>query len=127
MTKKRRAGFTLVELMIVAAIVAILAAILVPLMSKNKESAVAAEGQSLAGAIMTAAKTQYARTGTFPTSKAALDDSILTDEVDSGSWTISSLSGPTDPAITVNTVSNNGYSGSVTLSDGDWTISLSAL
>ena len=44
MKNRKKSGFTLVELMVVAAIIAILAAIIIPLVTKNKEEAVAAEG-----------------------------------------------------------------------------------
>ncbi len=64
---KRKAGFTLVELMIVAAIIAILAAIVIPLLSNNRERAIAAEGQNICGTLASAAKVQFAESGTWPT------------------------------------------------------------
>ena len=59
----RKSGFTLVELMIVAAIIAILAAIIIPLLTKNRDKAVAADGQNLLGTLATALKVYYANTG----------------------------------------------------------------
>ena len=49
-----RAGFTLVELMVVAVIVAILAAVAIPLMSANKTRAMATEAEAGCGTIRTA-------------------------------------------------------------------------
>jgi prepilin-type N-terminal cleavage/methylation domain-containing protein len=66
MRTKRKTGFTLVELMIVAAIIAILAAILIPLLTSNRDSAVAAEASTLAGVAASEAKVHFARTGNWP-------------------------------------------------------------
>ncbi len=66
MNKKSKAGFTLVELMVVAAIIAILAAIIIPLLSSNKDSAIASEAANICGTLATESKTYYARTGTWP-------------------------------------------------------------
>jgi prepilin-type N-terminal cleavage/methylation domain-containing protein len=66
MNKKSKAGFTLVELMVVAAIIAILAAIIIPLLSSNKDSAIASEAANICGTIATESKTYYARTGNWP-------------------------------------------------------------
>jgi type IV pilus assembly protein PilA len=65
-TTNKKSGFTLVELMIVAAIIAILAAIVIPLLANNKDRAIAAEGQNIAGAIGTAVKIYYAEKSTVP-------------------------------------------------------------
>jgi len=63
----KKSGFTLVELMIVAAIIAILAAIVIPLLASNKDRAIAAEAANICGAVMTEAKVIQASTGSFPT------------------------------------------------------------
>jgi prepilin-type N-terminal cleavage/methylation domain-containing protein len=68
----RKSGFTLVELMIVAAIIAILAAIIVPLLANNRQRAIAAEGQNLLGVAASACKVYYAENGSFPTLITAL-------------------------------------------------------
>lgn len=59
-------GFTLVELMVVAIIVAILAAVAVPLMSGNKKRAVATEAIAAFGVIDDAAKLYCMEYGTPP-------------------------------------------------------------
>lgn len=59
-TRNKKSGFTLVELMIVAAIIAILAAIIIPLLASNRDRAVAADGQNLLGTTATAIKAAIA-------------------------------------------------------------------
>lgn len=56
MKKMNKKGFTLVELMVVVIIVGILAAVAVPLMSANRDKAIASEAISAIGSINTAAK-----------------------------------------------------------------------
>jgi prepilin-type N-terminal cleavage/methylation domain-containing protein len=65
MKKRNRSGFTLVELMVVAIIVAILAAVAIPLMSGNKKRAMATEGESGLGTMRTALRAMYAETGAY--------------------------------------------------------------
>lgn len=57
-----RAGFTLVELMVVAVIVAILAAVSIPLMSGGKKKAMASEADSSLGAVRACLRAMYAET-----------------------------------------------------------------
>lgn len=63
MKTKNKSGFTLIELMVVAIIVAILAAVSIPLMSSNKERAIATEAQTACGVILSACKTAYTLSG----------------------------------------------------------------
>jgi prepilin-type N-terminal cleavage/methylation domain-containing protein len=67
MNKKNKAGFTLVELMVVAIIVAILAAVAIPLMSGNKKRAMASEAQAALGTLRTQMSVYKAEKGAFPT------------------------------------------------------------
>jgi type IV pilus assembly protein PilA len=63
MKNQRKAGFTLVELMVVAIIVAILAAVAIPLMSGNKNRAIATEAQAGCSTVASALKVYWAEHG----------------------------------------------------------------
>ena len=63
--KQNKGGFTLVELMVVAVIVAILAAVAIPLMSANKKRAMATEADSGLGVVRTALRAMYAESGSY--------------------------------------------------------------
>jgi len=67
MKKQNKLGFTLVELMVVAIIVAILAAVAIPMMSGNKTKAIATEAQAGLGSLRTAFQIYKAENGTWPT------------------------------------------------------------
>ena len=67
MNRKNKAGFTLVELMVVAIIVAILAAVAIPLMTGNKKKAMATEAQAGLGTLRTALQVYKAENGGYPT------------------------------------------------------------
>jgi type II secretion system protein G len=66
MKRKNESGFTLVELMVVAIIVAILAAVAIPLMMGNKDRAMATEAQAGLGTIRTAMQVYKAEHGGYP-------------------------------------------------------------
>jgi prepilin-type N-terminal cleavage/methylation domain-containing protein len=66
-SRKAKSGFTLVELMVVAIIVAILAAVTVPLMRGNTKRAAATEAEAALGTVRTALRVVYARDGKYPT------------------------------------------------------------
>ncbi len=61
----KKAGFTLVELMVVAIIVAILAAVAVPLMTGNSDRAAATEGQAGCSTIATAMRVDRVQNGAY--------------------------------------------------------------
>jgi type IV pilus assembly protein PilA len=60
-------GFTLIELMIVVAIIGILAAIAIPAYQDYTVRAQVTEGMNLAGAVETGIADYFANTGSFPT------------------------------------------------------------
>ena len=64
--KQRKAGFTLVELMVVAIIVAILAAVAIPLMNGNKTRAVGTEAEAAIGSVVTTLRVHLAEHGRYP-------------------------------------------------------------
>lgn len=63
--KRKKNGFTLVELMVVAIIVAVLAAVAIPLMSANKVRAMATEAEAGLGTVRSALRALYAETGAY--------------------------------------------------------------
>lgn len=69
--KKNMQGFTLIELMIVVAIIAILAAIALPAYQDYVARSQVSEGLSLASGAKTAVVEYYSNYGTFPTDNTA--------------------------------------------------------
>jgi general secretion pathway protein G len=63
MKKSMKKGFTLVELMVVVIIVGILAAVAVPLMSANRDKAIASEAVAAVGSVNTAARLYFVEQG----------------------------------------------------------------
>lgn len=74
--KNKKAGFTLVELMVVAIIVAILAAVAIPLMSGNKLRAAATEGQAGISTIYTAERVYKAEKDTYVNAPTPVDTTL---------------------------------------------------
>ncbi len=79
--KNRKAGFTLVELMVVAIIVAILAAVAIPMMSGPKKRAMGSEADSGIGTILSAARVYLAEKDAYPATLATLT-TITADDLD---------------------------------------------
>jgi len=67
--KNKKSGFTLVELMVVAIIVAILAAVAIPLMTGNKDRAMATEAQAGCSTISTQLRVYKAEHADYNTGK----------------------------------------------------------
>lgn len=65
MKTRKKSGFTLVELMVVAIIVAILAAVAIPLMSANKRRAMVTEAESALGTVRTSLRAMFAQSGAY--------------------------------------------------------------
>ena len=72
MKKQLQQGFTLIQLMIVVAIIGILAAIALPAYQNYLIRAQVSEGPSLLGAVETSLSENYANTGTAPANLAAI-------------------------------------------------------
>ena len=114
--KKVQQGFTLIELMIVVAIIGILAAVAIPSYQDYTKRAHVSEGLSLSGAAKTQVAEYYGSEGTWPTSNTdaglASAVSITGNAVDS-----ISVGGSGTILITYNTKVSNGATLQLTPND----------
>jgi prepilin-type N-terminal cleavage/methylation domain-containing protein len=121
---KNNAGFTLVELMVVAVIVAILASVSIPLMSANRIKAMATEGQAGCGAIKVALRIMQAEGKNVPGTIEDIDGLVISDlegtyfAADQYQY-IPGASGTTNfnNYVLVATATKNGASGTVVMTN----------
>jgi type IV pilus assembly protein PilA len=111
--KKQQSGFTLIELMIVVAIIGILAAIAIPSYMDYTKKARVSEGLNLSGAVKAGVSEYYASNNAWPTTNAMI-----------GMVSASSISGDSVKSVGV------GTGGMVTITynasvDDDKTLDLS--
>ncbi len=111
LNKKNKAGFTLVELMVVAIIVAILAAVAIPLMSGNRRRAAATEAEAALGTVRSALRAVLAETGSYalspsggaiaPGAVAGVVPGILAGDLNGRYWV--------DGNYAITTISSNAF------------------
>lgn len=85
-----RKGFTLVELMVVAVIVAILAAVAIPLMTANRSRAIGTEAESALGTIRVALRVNFSEANAYNIDS---NGNTISSPIDLDSLTLGDLEG----------------------------------
>ena len=105
---RKKTGFTLIELLVVVIIVAVLAAVGIPMLTANVQRARASEGEAGLGAIRTALRTYLSQNTTFPGAVLTLAQAgIVAPDLD-GRWfnnpayTIATTAGTINYCISAN-------------------------
>ena len=106
--KKMQSGFTLIELMIVVAIIGILAAIALPAYQDYTKRSNVTEGLSLAGGVKTAVAEYYSSEGTWPGSNTAAGLEVATRIKGNAVTSVAVAANSGKITITYNTKVENG-------------------
>ena len=101
-----RRGFTMIELMVVVIIVAVLAAIAVPLYTSYITNSYKSEATAREGANLTSAKSYYQENTKWPLDTAGFGDWTATDH-----FTYASTGGNTTGTYTITATGKNGSDG----------------
>ena len=106
---RNKKGFTLIELMVVVLIVAVLAAVLVPLMTARLESARWSEGKAGVGTIATAVRAMYAEEGQGWDPSTEISDYVNASDMYGKYFRLADYSFSADPEVNTITEDTEDY------------------